>query len=82
MPPFSGSPASTIPGRPRKAAERAFALGDEDPFDYELALRLGQPLAVVRAFPHDEYLRWRAYMNVRSRLRDHAAAVAAARGQG
>lgn len=46
----------------RKAAERAIALGEDDPFDYTLALRLKQSHAWVQDLPNPEYVRWRAFM--------------------
>lgn len=60
---------------PRKAAERAIALGEDDPFDYFLATELGWSHAQVQALSNDEYIRWRAYMKWRQVMRDHAAEV-------
>lgn len=56
---------------PRKAAERAIALGEDDPFDYALALELGGDLDKVEQMPHDQYVRWRAYMTWRAVQRQH-----------
>lgn len=46
---------------PRKAAERAFALGEADTFDYRLARDLGMTLAQVGEMGQDEFVRWRAF---------------------
>lgn len=56
-------------------------MGDDDPFDFALALELGCPLALVEAMPHDHYIRWRAYMTWRHAMQQHAANVAAARAK-
>jgi len=40
---------------------------------------MGRSLAEVQQLGHDEYVRWRAFMTWRKAMRDHAAAVAAAR---
>lgn len=62
-------------GRPRKAAERAIALGDDDPDDYALAADLHLTLGQLDAMPHDEYVRWKAYRKWRGAMRRHAADV-------
>ena len=62
--------------RRRKAAERAIALGNDDPFDYALALELGEDVDYVEAMPHDRYVRWRAYMVWRAAQQQHAQDVA------
>jgi hypothetical protein len=67
--------------RPRKAAEKAIALGEDDPFDYALALELGQSHGWVQHLPYDEYLRWRAYMKWRQVQQAHAQDVAARRAR-
>jgi hypothetical protein len=67
--------------RRRKAAERAIALGDDDPFDYELALELGWTWSQVQQLPHDEYVRWRAFAVWRKAQRDHARDVAEMRAR-
>jgi hypothetical protein len=64
---------------PRKAAERAIALGEDDPFDYELALELGWTHAAVQQLGYEEYIRWRAYTAWRNVQRRHAQDVAAMR---
>lgn len=64
---------------PRKAAERAIALGEDDVFDYALALELGWSHHEVGQLSYDEYVRWQAYMRWRTVMRDHAATVAARR---
>lgn len=61
--------------RRRKAAERAIALGEDDPFDYELALELGG-LDVVEQLPNPTYVRWRAFAVWRKAQRDHQRDVA------
>lgn len=63
-------------GRPRKAAERAIALGEDDPFDYQLALEMRVDLDHVEAMPNDRYVRWRAFMAWRDVQRAHARDVA------
>ena len=63
-------------GRPRKAAEKALAWGDDDPFDYDLALHLGWSHAQVQALPYEEYVRWRAYMTWRAAHMEHEQKVA------
>lgn len=65
--------------RRRKAAERAIALGEDNPFDYALALELGWSHAAVRNMPIDEYIRWQAYFKWRGVMRQHAADVVASR---
>lgn len=64
-----------------KAAQRAIALGEDDPFDYTLALELGWSHAAVQALPNDEYERWRAFYGWRAAMKDHQARVAAARAK-
>lgn len=46
---------------PRKAAERAFALGEVDMFDFRLARDLGMSLAQVHAMSQAEIVEWRAF---------------------
>jgi len=67
--------------RPRKAAEKAIAWGDDDPFDYALALELGCTHGAIQMLPHAEYIRWRAYMTWRNSMRAHADDVAAMRAK-
>jgi hypothetical protein len=74
----SGSCPESTRGR-RKAAERAIALGDDDPFVYALALEMGRTHAEVLALPNDELIRWQAFFVWREAMRAHAADVAAAR---
>ena len=66
---------------PKKAAERAIALGEDDPFDYALALEIGCSLAEVRAMPYADYIRWRAYIRYRNAMQAHANDVAAMRAR-
>lgn len=63
----------------RKAAANAIAFGDDDPFDYALALDLGWSHAQVQQLPYDEYVRWRAFYAWRATEQEHAAKVAAMR---
>lgn len=65
----------------RKAAENALAWGDDDPFDYDLALHLGWSHAQVQALSHDEYIRWRAYWKWRDAMSQHEQKVAAMRAR-
>ncbi len=65
----------------RKAAERAIALGDDDPFTYALAAELGWSHGTVEELSNDEFVRWRAFMTWRAVERQHAADVAAARAR-
>lgn len=53
--------------------------GDDDPFDYVLALELGWSHAQVQQLPHDEYVRWRAFMAYRASMIEHERKVAAMR---
>lgn len=46
---------------PRKAAERAFALGEVDTFDFILARELSMRLSDVHAMSNAEYVEWRAF---------------------
>jgi hypothetical protein len=66
---------------PRKAAERAIALGDDDPFDYALALELGWSHAAIGELSYDEYVRWRAFMTWRASERDFIRRVAIERAR-
>jgi hypothetical protein len=56
-------------------------LGEDEPFDYVLATRLKQSHGWVQALPHDEYVRWRAFVTWEAAQHQHAADVARARGQ-
>lgn len=72
-------PAST--GRRTKAAENALFFGDDDPFDYELALALGEDLDYVETMPHERYIRWRAFFGWLETNQVHQAKVAAMRAR-
>lgn len=73
-------PSGNCPGstrRRRKATERAIALGEDSPDDYAVALELGIPdLDEFEAMPHDQYVRWRAYLRWRAVQRQHQRDVA------
>ena len=51
-------------------------MGEDDPFDYALALELGVTLDRIETMPHDQYIRWRAYMAWRAVQREHQRDVA------
>lgn len=69
-------------GRPRKAAANAIAWGDDDPFDYFLAVQLKITHAAVQRMDNDTYTRWRAYFAWDEAMGEHAAKVAAMRARG
>jgi hypothetical protein len=48
--------------------ERALMEGDLDPFDFQLAQKLGLTLEQVGAMSNNEYLRWRAYAVYRTAM--------------
>ena len=68
-------------GRRTKAAENALFFGDDDPFDYELALALGKDLDYVAAMPHEEYVRWKAFFGWLDTNTTHQQKVAAMRSR-
>lgn len=56
-------------------------MGEDDPFDYALAIELGWSHAAVGDLPNDEFERWRAFMKWRNAMRKHQADVNAARAR-
>ena len=77
--PFVACRVSLRRRRKAVATERALLLGEEDPFDYVLALALGKSWGEVQELPNEEFERWRGFMNYRDLVRNHNAKVNAAR---
>lgn len=66
---------------PRKAAERAIALGEDDPFQFVLAENLGKSLVELEDMPQSEYVRWVAFNGWRTAMQKHASDVARMRAR-
>ena len=66
----------------RKAAERLFALEEEDTFPYVLCrdLGFGTVAELDERMGYDEYVRWRAFYNYEYAMQDFERRKAQARG--
>lgn len=67
---------------PSFEAEQALALGEIDPFEFGLALRLGRSVKELKAtVDAGELIRWRAFFNWLGVQIEHERKVAAMRAQ-